>query len=79
MQHGILHSAAETMTTIAYSAPAGLVASIVVKKIQKFKYIVVTGWVLLSVGMGSNVRSLRITDLLRNRRFTMRIGHNAPR
>jgi ascorbate-specific PTS system EIIC-type component UlaA len=62
MQHGILHSAAETMTTIAYSAPAGLVASILVKRIQKFKYIVITGWILLSVGMGSNVRFLYIMD-----------------
>jgi hypothetical protein len=43
------------MTCIAYSAPAGLVASMVVKRTQHFKYIIVVGWALLAAGMGSNV------------------------
>ncbi|KAI9167994.1 hypothetical protein HJFPF1_04138 [Paramyrothecium foliicola] len=43
------------MTTIAYTAPAGLVASIVVNRTQRFKYLIVTGWVLLASGLGSNV------------------------
>ncbi|KAH8770556.1 major facilitator superfamily domain-containing protein [Hyaloscypha finlandica] len=55
MQHGLLHSAAETMTTIAYSAPAGLVASIIVKRTGRFKYLIVIGWALLLAGMGTNV------------------------
>jgi hypothetical protein len=55
MQHGLLHSAAETMTTIAYSAPAGLVASIIVKRTGRFKYLIVIGWALLVAGMGTNV------------------------
>lgn len=55
MQHGLLHSAAETMTTIAYSAPAGLVASIIVKQSGRFKYLIVIGWALLVAGVGSNV------------------------
>jgi hypothetical protein len=55
MQHGLLRSAAETMTTIAYSAPAGLVASIIVKRTRRFKYLIVIGWALLVAGMGANV------------------------
>ncbi|KAM7200602.1 MFS general substrate transporter [Rhypophila sp. PSN 637] len=55
MQHGLFHSALESMTTLAYSAPAGLVASIIVKKTQRFKYLIVIGWALLVAGMGSNV------------------------
>ncbi|TVY31639.1 Efflux pump [Lachnellula occidentalis] len=55
MQHGLLHSSAETMTTIAYSAPAGLVASIIVKRTRRFKYLILIGWALLVAGLGSNV------------------------
>jgi uncharacterized membrane protein YwaF len=55
MQHGLLHSALEVMTTVAYSAPAGLVASIIVKRTQRFKYLIVFGWVLLTAGVASNV------------------------
>ncbi|KAI0007586.1 MFS general substrate transporter [Xylariaceae sp. FL0662B] len=54
-QHGLLHSALESMTTLAYSAPAGLVASIIVKRTQRFKYLIVVGWALLVAGLGSNV------------------------
>jgi len=43
------------MTTIAYSAPAGLVASIIVKRTGRFKYLIVIGWALLLAGMGTNV------------------------
>jgi hypothetical protein len=43
------------MTCIAYSAPAGLVASMLVKRTQHFKYIIVVGWALLATGMGTNV------------------------
>ncbi|KAJ5673617.1 hypothetical protein N7507_002744 [Penicillium longicatenatum] len=55
LQHSVLHASLETMTCIAYSAPAGLVASMVVKRTQHFKYIIVVGWALLAAGMGSNV------------------------
>ena len=43
------------MTCIAYSAPSGLVASVIVKRTQYFKYIIVVGWALLAIGMGTNV------------------------
>lgn len=43
------------MTCIAYAAPAGLVASILVKRTQHVKYIIVIGWALLAAGMGTNV------------------------
>jgi hypothetical protein len=33
------------------SAPAGLVASMLVKRTQHFKYIIVVGWALLAAGM----------------------------
>ncbi|OJD12995.1 hypothetical protein AJ78_06488 [Emergomyces pasteurianus Ep9510] len=55
LQHSVLHAALETMTCIAYSAPAGLVASMLVKRTQHFKYIIVVGWALLAAGMGSNI------------------------
>ena len=55
MEHGLLHSSAEVMTTLAYSAPAGLVASIIVKRTQRFKYLIVIGWALLVAGLGANV------------------------
>ena len=58
LQHGVLHASLETMTCIAYSAPAGLVASMLVKRTQRFKYIIVVGWALLAAGMGSNVSFL---------------------
>ncbi|KAH8431997.1 uncharacterized protein LDX57_009644 [Aspergillus melleus] len=58
LQHGVPHASLETMTCIAYSAPAGLVASMLVKRTQRFKYIIVVGWALLAAGMGSNVRFL---------------------
>lgn len=55
LQHSLLHSALESMTTLAYSAPAGLVASVVVKRMQRFKYLITIGWALLAAGVGSNV------------------------
>ncbi|KAL1856623.1 hypothetical protein Plec18170_003593 [Paecilomyces lecythidis] len=55
LQHGVLHSSLETMTSVAYSAPSGLVGSIIIKRTQRFKYIIVVGWVLLAAGMGTNV------------------------
>ncbi|PWY67924.1 MFS general substrate transporter [Aspergillus heteromorphus CBS 117.55] len=55
LQHGILHAACETMTSIAYAAPAGFVSSMVIKRTQRFKYIIVTGWGLLAAGLGTNV------------------------
>lgn len=55
LQHSLLHSALESMTTLAYSAPAGLVASVVVKRTQKFKHLINIGWALLAAGVGSNV------------------------
>ncbi|CAG7974459.1 unnamed protein product [Penicillium nalgiovense] len=55
LQHSVLHSSLETMTCIAYSAPAGLVASMLVKRTQHFKYIIVVGWALLAAGMETNV------------------------
>ncbi|PKY07163.1 MFS general substrate transporter [Aspergillus campestris IBT 28561] len=55
LQHSVLHASLETMTCIAYSAPAGLVASIIVKRTQHFKYIIVVGWALLAAGMGTNI------------------------
>lgn len=58
MQHSLLHSALESMTTLAYSAPAGLVASIIVKRTQKFKLLISIGWALLAAGVGSNVRNV---------------------
>lgn len=58
-QHSLLHSALESMTTLAYSAPAGLVASIIVKRTQRFKYLIVVGWALLVAGLGSNVRTVQ--------------------
>ncbi|KAJ6159732.1 hypothetical protein N7497_004269 [Penicillium chrysogenum] len=54
LQHSVLHASLETMTCIAYSAPAGLVASMLVKRTQHFKYIIVVGWALLAAGMGTN-------------------------
>ena len=65
MQHGLLHSALEVMTTVAYSAPAGLVASIIVKRTQRFKYLIVFGWVLLTAGVGSNVSAKGYPELCR--------------
>lgn len=62
MQHGLLHSALEVMTTVAYSAPAGLVASIIVKRTQRFKYLIVFGWVLLTAGVASNVSASSTRD-----------------
>lgn len=56
LQHSVLHASLETMTCIAYSAPSGLVASVIVKRTQHFKYIIVIGWALLAIGMGTNVR-----------------------
>lgn len=58
LQHSLLHSALESMTTLAYSAPAGLVASIIVKRTQKFKLLISIGWALLAAGVGSNVRNV---------------------
>ncbi|KAJ6186440.1 hypothetical protein N7519_007741 [Penicillium mononematosum] len=55
LQHSVLHASLETMTCIAYSAPAGLVASMLVKRTQHFKYIIVVGWALLAAGMGTNI------------------------
>ncbi|KAI1194787.1 hypothetical protein F5X97DRAFT_263829 [Nemania serpens] len=39
--HGLLYSALETLTTLAYAAPAGLVASILVKRTKRFEYLIV--------------------------------------
>ncbi|PYH90959.1 MFS general substrate transporter [Aspergillus ellipticus CBS 707.79] len=55
LQHGVLHAACETMTSIAYAAPAGFVSSMLIKRTQRFKYIIVIGWGLLAAGMGTNV------------------------
>lgn len=55
MQQNLLHSALESMNILAYTAPAALVASIIIKRTQKFKYLIVVGWVLMAAGMGSNV------------------------
>jgi MFS family permease len=71
LQHSVLHASLETMTCIAYSAPAGLVASMLVKRTQHFKYIIVVGWALLAAGMGTNVctslASLLFASTLSNR------------
>lgn len=54
------------MTCIAYSAPAGLVASIIVKRTQHFKYIIVVGWALLAIGMGTNVRTMPLANFAKD-------------
>lgn len=47
------------MTAIAFTAPAGMIASILIKRTQRFKYLIVIGWALLAAGMASNVSTLR--------------------
>lgn len=48
-------SAAEVLSAGAYIAPFGIIASILIKKTLKFKWIVVVGWVFTAVGTGVNV------------------------
>ncbi|KAM7206557.1 efflux pump [Naviculisporaceae sp. PSN 640] len=55
MQHDPFHSALESMSMLAYAAPASIVASIIVKKTQRFKYLIAIGWALLVAGLASNV------------------------
>ena len=42
------------MSVGAFVAPAAIVASLIIKRTLKFKYIIVIGWVLLGVGMALN-------------------------
>ncbi|KAH7303205.1 major facilitator superfamily domain-containing protein [Stachybotrys elegans] len=55
LQHGLLHSSLEVMTTMAYIAPAAIVTSVLIKRTQRFKYLITIGWVFLAAGLGSNV------------------------
>lgn len=48
------------MTILAYIAPTAIISSILIKRTQKFKYIVVAGWIVLAAGMGSNVSTIYI-------------------
>lgn len=57
-QYTLLHSSLVMMNVSAYMTPAAIVASLVIKRTLRFKYMIVTGWVLLAVGMGVNVRHL---------------------
>jgi hypothetical protein len=54
-QHSLLHSSLETMSVSGPIAPAAIISSLVVKRTLKFKYIIITGWILLAIGVMVNV------------------------
>ncbi|THW70804.1 hypothetical protein D6D19_07600 [Aureobasidium pullulans] len=59
LQHGLLRSAAETLSYGAFVAPAGVAASIAVKRTMRYKYLIVAGWFLTTLGTGINVITLK--------------------
>jgi hypothetical protein len=62
------------MTVGAYMTPAAVVASIIIKRTLKFKYLIIVGWILLAVGTGLNVTSpftISINPFTNTIQFTM--------
>ncbi|PGG97810.1 hypothetical protein GX51_07122 [Blastomyces parvus] len=53
-QHGLLHSAVETLPGIAFVAPFAITAGIMMAKTLRFQKIIWTGWAVMTIGTGLN-------------------------
>ncbi|PGH10941.1 hypothetical protein AJ79_05187 [Helicocarpus griseus UAMH5409] len=54
IQHGLLHSAVETLPGSAFVAPAAIIAGIIMTKTLRFQKLIWTGWALTTLGTGLN-------------------------